>query len=358
MENVAHSLLGLALARTGLDRRDALVAPTLVLAANLPDIDTIGAVFGGKTWYLIHHRGLTHGALGIALQIPLFALLVHVVARWAGRRARLGPLLAASALGLISHPLLDALNTYGVRPFIPFDWTWYYGDVAFILDPWLWLLFGAAACLGGNVERGTRRARHGDAAWLTFGLLAASILFAMGPTRGAPRAAAIVWAVGAAIVAALRVRGLGGAKGAGLALGLSARYLAGLCAASRVALHRGLAEARGAEMQPTESSSSPQPMIPWRFDVVAGDRSALRRIRVDLLAGTTRATNTIVRNLDDPVLRRPEIVETPEYEAWRRFARHPYAAADAEGRLVLGDARYEMRPVLTFCSFRFAMPER
>jgi inner membrane protein len=34
-----------------------------------------------------------------------------------------------------SHLLLDYLNTYGVRPFLPFDGTWFYGDALFIIDP-------------------------------------------------------------------------------------------------------------------------------------------------------------------------------------------------------------------------------
>jgi inner membrane protein len=48
-------------------------------------------------------------------------------------------LLLLSAIAVLSHPILDTLNTYGVRWLMPFSGTWYYGDAVFIVDPWLWL---------------------------------------------------------------------------------------------------------------------------------------------------------------------------------------------------------------------------
>jgi inner membrane protein len=39
----------------------------------------------------------------------------------------------------LSHPLLDLLNTYGVRLLMPFSNRWFYGDALFIIDVWLWL---------------------------------------------------------------------------------------------------------------------------------------------------------------------------------------------------------------------------
>jgi inner membrane protein len=54
-------------------------------------------------------------------------------------RPRPGWLLLAGAIGIWSHPLLDLLNTYGVRLLMPFSERWYYGDALFIVDPWVWL---------------------------------------------------------------------------------------------------------------------------------------------------------------------------------------------------------------------------
>ena len=35
---------------------------------------------------------------------------------------------------MLGQPLLDWLNTYGVRFLMPFDGTWFYGDALFIID--------------------------------------------------------------------------------------------------------------------------------------------------------------------------------------------------------------------------------
>jgi len=39
---------------------------------------------------------------------------------------------------------LDFLNVYGVRWLMPFDGTWFYGDVLYIADPWMWAILGVA----------------------------------------------------------------------------------------------------------------------------------------------------------------------------------------------------------------------
>ncbi len=41
MDNLTHSLVGLALAESGLRRRTALATATLVIGANVPDIDAL-----------------------------------------------------------------------------------------------------------------------------------------------------------------------------------------------------------------------------------------------------------------------------------------------------------------------------
>ena len=100
-----------------------------VLAANAPDVDAV-TMFVSRDLSLGFRRGWTHGVLAMAL-LPLVltaALLVldRTVARWRGREpaARAGPLLRLTAAGVWSHPLLDWLNTYGVRFLMPFDGTW------------------------------------------------------------------------------------------------------------------------------------------------------------------------------------------------------------------------------------------
>jgi inner membrane protein len=51
-------------------------------------------------------------------------------------------LLLLSTIAILTHPFLDWLNTYGLRWLMPFKDVWYYGDVLFIADPWIWLALG------------------------------------------------------------------------------------------------------------------------------------------------------------------------------------------------------------------------
>lgn len=154
MDPLTHTMAGAVLARAGLDRRGTLplAAATLVLAANAPDID-IFAMFAGSYAGLAFRRGWTHGPIALVL-LPL-ALTAAMLAwdRWVRRRgargASLTPLDARATLliafiGVVSHPALDWLNTYGIRLLMPFSGNWFYGDSVFIIDPWLWLLLAAA----------------------------------------------------------------------------------------------------------------------------------------------------------------------------------------------------------------------
>jgi inner membrane protein len=107
----------------------------------------------GRWVYLHHHRGITHsivGALLLALLLPLlFYGAERLFARLRGKRPRfrLPGLLVASLLAMATHPLMDWTNNYGIRPFLPWSARWYYGDLVFIIDPWLWLVVGGAAFL-------------------------------------------------------------------------------------------------------------------------------------------------------------------------------------------------------------------
>jgi inner membrane protein len=58
-----------------------------------------------------------------------------------------------AALGTWSHPLLDYMNTYGIRLLMPFSDRWFYGDALYIVDPWLYLALGAAVWLGWKSRR-------------------------------------------------------------------------------------------------------------------------------------------------------------------------------------------------------------
>src|SRR4051794_7323578 len=105
MDNLTHSLVGLAAAKAGLERWSPMATTVCVLAANAPDADIL-TTFGGRWFYLHHHRGLTHsvvGTLALALLIPiLFYLGDWALSRIRQRERRVnfrGLLLCSLVLG-------------------------------------------------------------------------------------------------------------------------------------------------------------------------------------------------------------------------------------------------------------------
>jgi inner membrane protein len=154
MDPVCHTLVGAAMGASGLRRRTALAVPTLLLGANLPDIDAL-AYFGGPGADLAWRRGWTHGVLALVV-LPLLLTGGMLLLDRGLRRLRHASLpssvvpsqiLLLSVLSILTHPVLDFLNTYGVRWLMPFSGRWFYGDTLFIVDPWLWLALGAGVWL-------------------------------------------------------------------------------------------------------------------------------------------------------------------------------------------------------------------
>ncbi len=148
MDPVCHTLVGAALASTGLERKTRFGRATLIVGANLPDVDVISYAWG-ETAALGFRRGITHGIPAlIVLPILLAGAMIwlgrHSKRRASGSEADFKWLWALAAIAVISHPILDFLNVYGVRWLMPFDGTWFYGDVLYIVDPWLWAILALA----------------------------------------------------------------------------------------------------------------------------------------------------------------------------------------------------------------------
>ena len=68
MDNLCHSLAGACLSKAGLDRRTPLATATLVLAANVPDIDGITYLTSPLPMYW--RRGMTHGPIAMVVPAP------------------------------------------------------------------------------------------------------------------------------------------------------------------------------------------------------------------------------------------------------------------------------------------------
>jgi inner membrane protein len=202
MDNVTHSLVGAALAETGLKRWTPLATTTLILGANFPDIDIVVGLFDSLT-YLEHHRGITHAIVAIPLLSVLLAGLVFFGSRWwQGRhpehsRAKFWPLFWLSLLAMSTHPLLDFTNSYGWRPFLPWNHTWFYGDIDFVVDPWLWAGLGGTLLWVGAATRG-RLIFWG----VSFAVLALPVLF----FEGISWAVKVLWLAVVTIFFVLRAR--------------------------------------------------------------------------------------------------------------------------------------------------------
>ena len=66
--------------------------------------------------------------------------------------------LLLAGISVFTHPILDTLNTYGVRWLMPFSQRWFYGDVLFIVDPWLWIVLAIGFVLSEGRARNRRMA--------------------------------------------------------------------------------------------------------------------------------------------------------------------------------------------------------
>jgi inner membrane protein len=152
---------------------------TLMIASNLPDVDV--AVFATDTLAMSFRRGWTHGLPAQLLLPLLLAAVMFALARGRARQSRVnharshaadpnrarapaldadrrrggssdppadfGALLLLSYVGVIAHVLMDWLNSYGVRLLKPFSDRWFYGDALYIIDPVLYVVFGAGIAL-------------------------------------------------------------------------------------------------------------------------------------------------------------------------------------------------------------------
>jgi inner membrane protein len=142
VDNLTHSLVGAVIGRMGLKTLTPRAMPALIIAANLPDIDTFVAPLIGQQ-PIAFHRGFTHGIGGLVL-MPFVAAAIIII--WDKFRPgkegplKLGGLLLACFLGVLSHPILDFMNTYGVQLLAPAGHRWFHGDTLFIMDPWIWIM--------------------------------------------------------------------------------------------------------------------------------------------------------------------------------------------------------------------------
>jgi inner membrane protein len=333
VDNLTHSLVGLAAAKAGLERQTPYAAFACVVAANLPDIDIV-ALVKGPSFYLANHRGITHsvvGTLTLALAFPLlFFAAERLFARLRGRepRARLKGLLVCSLLLSASHPLLDWTNSYGLRPFLPWDGRWIYGDLLFIADPWIWLTLGGACFLL------TAATRWRAALWGLLALAVTLLFFrvAWSADAGMPPVALVLWPAAIISIYVMHRARVGtrlGAKVSAAALVLVVAYCGALAVVhararrSAETFARGLTRQEGERVRRLAATPMLADPLTWRC-LAATDRSTYR---FDLKLG----------ELSSDEFRNVVSFERPEGFEAELVGR---ASADERARVLLDFARF------------------
>ncbi|WP_225206347.1 metal-dependent hydrolase [Novosphingobium huizhouense] len=294
MDNLTHSLVGWALAETGLKRRTRKGLAALVLAANMPDIDVF---FGWAPWPpLAMHRGFTHGLVGgVLLLPPVLAGLLWLLDRWQAARGRVGPdaprlrygwLVLLSYLGAITHPLLDLQNVYAVQLMSPLSARWFHSDGLFIVSPWL------LGMLGLGIWRSRARG------------------------RALPAAAALL---------------------------ASAAFIVGNVGISALAW-------RAVPGRPDRVFASPAPLAFWRREVVWRQQGVIARGDYDPLRSPTALSisgELAADNMALPVVREA-VAASAELRDFLAWSQMPMAAVEQHGcvaRVTVADARFAATPI-------------
>src|ERR1051326_3829571 len=293
MDGLTHSLVGLTLAKAGLERLSPTATTVCILSANAPDIDVVSRVFGDH-WTLLHyHRGLTHSIIGtftLGILIPtVFYLVDRIVARWRKRsgQIRYRGLMIASLFAVTTQPLMDWTNNYGVRPMLPWDGKWFYGDLVFIVDPYIWLTVGGAAFLL------TSNRRWKLAGWSLLGIATTLLVLLLSAQRAIdPNTVMVlrlIWILGLSIFIVCRAIHFQEKFGKSIALAallLIACYWMALALIHHAAYQNALQRARQLAVENGEQlmrvAAMPAAANPLRWQSIAETDSAFYRFYVEV----------------------------------------------------------------------------
>lgn len=343
MEPIAHTLVGACLSEAGLKRTTPLATATLLIAANLPDLDGACYLVGSDLAFSFR-RGWTHGLAAVLLLPGLLAYAMMAFDTHVRRRrrpdaepAKAWPLLAAAIVGVVSHPFLDWLNNYGVRLLMPFDNRWFYGDALFIADPWLWITLGGAVMLAHS------RTPVRAAAWAVAALLLSVLVLGTEVVAFWPK---VAWVVALAGLVLLRVAlpARLTLRAAQVSVALVSIYIATMITGSRLAERqvRDLARARGWNVD--RVAAMPVPAQPLRRQVIAVAPDAYLFVPLDWTAGPPAGIepHRASRGAWNPVV--AAALDAPSVQGVRQWLRFPsYEVLDRPGgafRVIIRDARF------------------
>jgi inner membrane protein len=242
---------------------------------------------------------------------------------------------------------MDWTNNYGVRPFLPWNGHWFYGDLVFIVDPFILLTVGGAAFLG------TSNRRPKIVLWAVLGAAFVILSFIIGgirdPSLQGAAVARIVLLVG--VIVFVTVRLLGIARGrekiiAAGALALVICYWGGLVLAHRRAWHAAALVANRSASQFNERVSRvvamPTLANPTRWYCVAETDRAVYRFAVRLGPAPKEDSLAVVDGYQTDA---PEAVERFAKPTGQAAAITMVASQDRRARILLAFARFPIAHV-------------
>jgi inner membrane protein len=374
MDPFTHSLVGLTVAKGGLGRWSPLATTVCVIAANAPDCDLVVGLVSDRWNYLHHHRGITHSIVGVlALGILLPSIVYgadRLIARVRHRvpRVRYRGLLVASLIVTATHPLMDWTNNYGVRPFLPWSAQWFYGDLVFVVDPYILLALGGAAFLT------TSNRWPKIALWSLFAAAIIVLSFVV-PSRPDPNQISVsvvrmVLLVGILLFVITRIFRLGKGREKQIALAVLALIIFywGTLALVHQAAHKeatDLSARVAAQMNERFVRVATMPMLanPFRWACVAETDQAIYRFTVRTVTNTPTDLRSIVDAYRADSSTGIERYEKPNERAAGIAA---LASRDRRAGILLGFARFPIarvedencisRTLVQFADLRYTQP--
>jgi inner membrane protein len=140
VDNLAHTLIGIGVARSGLSRRFGPgTTATLAIASNLPDLDALYTIIDPWDRFMLRR---THTHALIALPLLAAALTFLLQRRYRERPWGVG--FGLSLLGVVLHVLFDLVNSFGVVVLWPFSPHRFELESVFIIDLVIWGLMAGA----------------------------------------------------------------------------------------------------------------------------------------------------------------------------------------------------------------------
>jgi Predicted membrane-bound metal-dependent hydrolases len=166
----------------------------LMLGAIFPDSDVFRDMLSKDPLLIITwHRSYTHSLL----MLPLFALAMAGITRWAARKfgweaPSYAALTGIYAIGIASHILLDLVTTFGTMVWSPWSWSRPAWDLLFIVDFTMTGILLIPQLLGWAHRDEKHAKRRAVMMWMLFIPVTFGIA-ALGRIVGAPISNAAIW---------------------------------------------------------------------------------------------------------------------------------------------------------------------